>query len=94
MSKKRLGSYFLISITVGLLLTACAGYASGRFEAGSTTLAGWPAVQLWQAPLFETVQPAGETADTLPLARPLAMVAHQALTQTPLQAAGGLCHRP
>jgi hypothetical protein len=53
MSKKRRFLFMTIGIAAGIILSACAGAAAGRFDTGSGVLTGGPMIQLWQAPSLE-----------------------------------------
>jgi hypothetical protein len=67
MKKRPILLYMTIGIAAGLILSACAGAATGQFGTGNGVLTGGPMVQFWQAPSGETA-----SAEVLQVQAPLA----------------------
>jgi hypothetical protein len=99
MTKKSRVAYLVIGIVAGLLLTACAGVASGKIDlpGNPSVFTFGSSVQVVQIPEFQT-----DTINLIPLTHERAnlMAAHKtALQETLLESAtvhgaGGLCDRP
>ncbi len=96
--KKSRTVYLVLGVVVGLLLTACAGVASGKIDLPNTnTFTFGPSIQVVQLPEFQT-----DTIDLFPVTYERAglMAAHKTALQetllesTTLHGAGGLCDRP
>jgi hypothetical protein len=94
MNKPRIGLYFITSLTIGLLLSACAGYAVDQFTREPSSLTSGPTFQSWS--LSNLMVVAGPRIETHQGGRPQTLAVYAALEQTHSSTFeyGGICGRP
>lgn len=94
MDKKRISLYLLASITAGLLMSACAGYATSQFTPERSTVISGPTIELWQLPILVTADQATTQTHLTAIHKSFSTYQTAEQVQTLIQGYGHLCSRP